>query len=207
MSKYALLKQAFIAGNSRRVFTTIDEAGIAFDEWWKRRVSDAVDFARLSDRQISNVVHGRDADDNGEFTASSMGAAHDAFNSQGSIRDVIVHDQFAHTPGVMSDAVREHVDAIHARTNARQLATGEYHNAVDRINFATDNEIMKATKEAIANRETSRAERKVARHKPANLLSDEAKATSKRTAVRAVEDFMKILGVTALDMAEAGEKR
>lgn len=32
----------------------------------------------LTDRQISNLLHGRDKDDNGEFTASSMGAAQEA---------------------------------------------------------------------------------------------------------------------------------
>lgn len=31
----------------------------------------------MNDRQIANVVHGRDADDNGEFTASSIGEAQD----------------------------------------------------------------------------------------------------------------------------------
>lgn len=31
----------------------------------------------MSDRQISNVMHGRGPDDDGEFTASSMGAAQD----------------------------------------------------------------------------------------------------------------------------------
>lgn len=31
----------------------------------------------LSDRELSNVLHGRQPDDNGEFTASSMGAAQD----------------------------------------------------------------------------------------------------------------------------------
>lgn len=32
----------------------------------------------MTDREVSNVLHGRDYDDNGEFTASSMGAATDA---------------------------------------------------------------------------------------------------------------------------------
>lgn len=36
------------------------------------------DLTDLTDRQISNLLHGRDKDDNGEFTASSMGAAQDA---------------------------------------------------------------------------------------------------------------------------------
>lgn len=37
-----------------------------------------VDLGTLSDRQLSNVLHGRDQDDNGEFTASSMGTAKEA---------------------------------------------------------------------------------------------------------------------------------
>lgn len=36
----------------------------------------------MTDRQISNVLHGRDQDDNGEFTASSMGAVQEALASK-----------------------------------------------------------------------------------------------------------------------------
>ncbi len=35
------------------------------------------DIAAMTDRQLSNMLHGRDKDNNGEFTASSMGAAQD----------------------------------------------------------------------------------------------------------------------------------
>jgi hypothetical protein len=35
------------------------------------------DMSKLTDRQISNVMHGREPDDNGEFTASSVGAANE----------------------------------------------------------------------------------------------------------------------------------
>lgn len=40
------------------------------------------DISKLSDRQIANVLHGRAPDDNGEFTASSMGAAQDALRGK-----------------------------------------------------------------------------------------------------------------------------
>jgi hypothetical protein len=42
----------------------------------------------LSDRQISNLLHGRDKDDNGEFTASSMGAAQEAARDAATIATV-----------------------------------------------------------------------------------------------------------------------
>lgn len=56
------------------------------------------DFKKMTDRQLSNVLHGRDKNDNGEFTASSMGAANDAMNladeceklSSGSVTDMLV---------------------------------------------------------------------------------------------------------------------
>lgn len=46
-------------------------------------------FEDLTDRELSNVLHGRHRHDNGEFTASSMGAANDALRrvTKGILRD------------------------------------------------------------------------------------------------------------------------
>ncbi|MBI1201460.1 MAG: hypothetical protein GC182_03005 [Rhodopseudomonas sp.] len=60
---------------ARKLFADI-AAAERFDHSPLETMTQAID--ELTDRQIANLLHGRDKDDNGEFTASSMGAAQDA---------------------------------------------------------------------------------------------------------------------------------
>lgn len=77
------LRRAFMAGHKAgRDFakgTTDLIADEAFGQWYVEATAQAhrIDVDAYTDRQLSNVLHNRDKDDNGEFTASSMGAATD----------------------------------------------------------------------------------------------------------------------------------
>jgi hypothetical protein len=66
-----------------RVFNEPDVVEKKMLEFYtERRVAGPIKYdPNWTDRQMSNALHGRDPDDNGEFSASAMGAYHDDLRS------------------------------------------------------------------------------------------------------------------------------